>query len=95
MAKYVCDFEQVYSIGEKVVETATTLESSVATYASKIESDLSTWSGIAKDSFSKTNSEQVSVAKEDVTYVKELGEFIKAASQSIQKLEEELATLSI
>ena len=95
MAKYVCDFDQVYALGEKVCETVSTLENSVNSYSSKITSDLSTWTGPAKDSFIITNNEQVSLAKNDLTYVKELGEFIKSASRSIQQLEEELAGLSI
>ena len=95
MAKYVCDFDQVYALGEKVCETVSTLENSVNSYSSKITSDLSTWTGTAKDSFITTNNEQVSLAKNDLTYVKELGEFIKSASRSIQQLEEELAGLSI
>ena len=95
MPKYVCDFEQVYQIGEKVCETVTELESSMSTYSANIDSDLTTWTGIAKDAFVKTKTEQVEAAQKDFTYVKELGEFIKSSSRSIQELEEQLASLSI
>ena len=95
MAKYVCDFEQVYSIGDKVCQAVSEIENSVTTYSSRIESDLSTWSGSAKDSFTRTNSEQVKLATTDLTYVKELGEFIKSSARSIQELEEQLGTLTI
>lgn len=95
MAKYVCDFGEVTAIGNKVCEAVSTLEAAVNTYSSRIESDLQSWSGVAKDSFNKTNAEQVSLATADLTYVKELGEFIKSASQSIEELETQLASLSI
>lgn len=95
MAKYVCDFEQVYSIGEKVCESVSELETSVNNYSSRIESDLSSWSGITKDSFVSTNKETVQKTTTDLSFVKDLGEFIKSSSKSIQELEEQLATLSI
>lgn len=95
MAKYVCDFEQVYAVGEKVCESVTELETAVSTYSSHIDSDLSTWSGVAKDSFTTTNKEQVQSTTTDLAYVKDLGEFIKSSSKSIQELEEQLATLNI
>ena len=95
MAKYVCDFEQVYAIGEKVCEAVTELETSIGTYSTNIDSDLSSWTGTAKDSFTRTKGEQVELAKKDFTYIKELGEFIKSSSKSIQELEEQLASLTI
>ena len=95
MAKYVCDVEQVTAIGEKVVQTVGELETSVNSYSSRIESDLNGWSGESKTSFNATNAEQVKQATTDLSYVKELGEFIKSAAKSIQELEEQLATLSI
>jgi uncharacterized protein YukE len=95
MAKYVCDFDQVYSIGEKVVSTVTELESSLNTYSSSIDSNLTGWTGDAKSSFSTTNAEQVKTSTADLSFAKELGEFIKSSSKQIQQLEEQLATLTI
>ena len=95
MAKYVCDFGEVTSIGNQVCDAVSTLEAAVNTYSSRIESDLASWTGIAKDSFNTTNAEQVAMATADLTYVRELGEFIKTCSKSIEDLENELATLSI
>ena len=95
MAKYVCDFGEVTSVGEKFIETATTLEAAVNTYSSRIESDLASWTGTAKDSFKTTNASQVSAAVSDLNYVKSLGDFIKNASKSIEELETQLAALSI
>lgn len=95
MAKYICDFGEVTAVGEKVIEAATTLESAVNTYSTKIESDLATWSGISKDSFTQTNASQVAAAKADLSYTKSLGEFIKTCSKSIEELEQQLAALSI
>ena len=95
MAKYVCDFDQVYSIGEKVSQLATDMSTSINNYSSKIDTDLSSWNGKAKTAFQQTSAEQVKVANDDITYVNELGEFIKQASRKIQELEEQLANMSI
>ena len=95
MAKYVCDFAEVQAAGEKLCQTASDMTSAIDTYSSTIESDLSTWTGTAKSSFESTNTTQVTTAKADAQYINALGEFVKKASQSIQSLEEELASLSI
>ena len=95
MAKYECDFAEVYAAGEKLCQAAPDMNSAVGTYSSTIESDLSTWTGTAKTSFQSTNTTQVNAAKTDVAYINALGEFIKKSSQSIQSLEEQLAALSI
>ena len=95
MPKYVCDVEQVFSIGEKVCQLATDMGNSITTYSSRIDSDLSGWSGKAKTAFQSTNQEQVQIANEDVKYMSELGEFIKEAAKKIQENEEQLASVSI
>ncbi len=95
MAKYVCDFEQVYSTGEKLCQSAVEMAEALNTYSSTVKSDLSTWSGNAKSAFDNTNNTQVNTSKEDASYVNALGEFVKSSSKSIESLEEELATLSI
>ena len=95
MAKYVCDFEQVSSIGNKVCDAASDMLSSLTTYSSSIESNLSSWSGDAKSSFSTTNSSLVSQTNADFEYINSLGEFIKASSEAIQSVEEELAGMKI
>ena len=95
MPKYVCDVEQVYAIGEKVTQLASDMSNSVNTYSSKIDTDLTSWTGKAKTAFQQTSSEQVKLANDDIKYVSELGDFIKQASRKIQELEEQLANLSI
>ena len=95
MAKYVCDFDQVNQIGEKVCEAATEMESSIMTYSTNMDSDLNDWSGNAKNAFSITKEKQVGAARQDCAYIKELGEFIKLSSQTIRDLEEQLAGQSI
>ena len=95
MAKFVCDYEQVTSIGEKMCQAATDVSTSVSSYSSSIESDLSTWTGVAKESYQATNSDQAQLAMKDADYINSLGEFIKDASSQIQKLDDELAGLSI
>ncbi len=95
MTKYVCDFGQVKSAGEKMCTMASDLQSSVSNYSSKIEGDLSSWDGVAKSSFSSQCTEQVQVAMQTAQQAEALGEFMKNAAQSIQDLDEQLAGLSI
>lgn len=95
MAKYVCDFEQVNSIAEKVCQAVSDMESALTTYSSNIDNNLSSWSGDAKTSFTTTSSTLTSNATSDLEYINSLGEFIKSSSQAIQKVEEELANINI
>ena len=95
MPKYVCDVEQVYSLGEKVCQIAQDIGSSVTDYSGRIDSELASWTGTAKQAFTQTNATQVQTATEDTKYIDELGTFIKNASQQIQALEEQLASLAI
>ena len=95
MAKYVCDFAAVTAIGDEVCEISSKITSAVNSYSSSIESNLSSWSGVAKQSFESTNSSQIAKAKEDAKYINTVGEYIKSAAKSIEALESELAGLSI
>ena len=95
MAKYVCEYDTVIQAGEKLCTMATELETSVTNYSSKISSDLSGWTGSAKSTFTTTCDEQVAKAKANAQEAKAVGEFIKKAAQSIQQLDEQLASISI
>jgi len=99
MAKYVCDIEQVHAIGEQLCTSVATIGTSISSYSTNIESDLSGWTGegaqSGKESFITAKNEQVDSAKLDVAYANELGEFIQEAAESIQKVEDELVSLSI
>lgn len=95
MAKYVCDFDVVTSVGTKMGEIASSITSSINTYSSSIGNDLSSWEGNAKSSFEKTNNEQIETAKKVATYVNEKGEFILKVANSIEALESELSSLTI
>ena len=95
MAKFVCDFAQVKSTGEKLCSAASDLQSSISDYSSKIDGTLSSWNGEAKYSFSGKCSEQVKAAMQTAQKMEATGEFIKKAAQSIEELDQELASLSI
>lgn len=94
MAKYVCDFAQVYSSGEKLCQLANDLNSAANNYSSQVDSHLSSWNGMAKTSFTNANTEQVRQVGETSKYISALGEFVKTASQKIEELEEELANFA-
>ena len=95
MAKYVCDFAQVKSNGEKLCQIASDLSSAVNNYSSSVQSTLSSWNGVAKTSFEGTNDGQVQESLANAQYINSLGEFVKSAADSIESLEGELAGLSI
>lgn len=95
MAKYVCDFAQVKATGEKMCNTAVTMQTSVTTFASSIESDLSTWSGAAKENFYNQCSSQVEIANQNANKIKSAGEYIKKVAEAIEQLDNELATQRI
>lgn len=95
MAKFVCDFAQVMSAGDKLVEAANTLTSATTTYSSSIESDLSGWTGDAKTTFISQSKSQVEAATQKAKELNDFGEFVKGSAQKIQELDETLAAIKI
>lgn len=95
MAKFVCDVEQVVAAGEKLITMSNDLNSSVSNYHGTVTSDLASWDGSAKNSFSKQCEAQVKLAQVNADEAKNVGEFVKASAQAIQSLEDELATINI
>lgn len=95
MAKYVCDFDVVTSVGSKMCDISSNINTSISTYSSTIDKDLSSWEGNAKSSFETTNNKEIETAKEVATFVNEKGEYILKVAQSIEALESELASLTI
>lgn len=95
MAQYICDYAQVTAIGEKLCQAASELESSINSYSSAVEGDLSNWTGVAKNNFANSNQAQVKASLIDAEYMKNLGEYIKEVSAQIQAVDDELASISI
>lgn len=92
MPKYVCDFETVKQIGSDLVKAADSINTSVTNYATNIEGNLSDWTSSAKNSFVSVNSVQVATTTSNVEYTTKLGEFIQLAAESIEKVDEGLAS---
>ncbi len=95
MGKYVCDFDKVNSIGEKICSVAEEMEKSITNYDSQIKDDLSSWDGSAKSSFQNACDNQVLAAKSTSANMNEVGEFIKSAAEAINSLETELSSIEI
>lgn len=97
MAKYVCDFDQVKSAGDKLCSAADEMGDSVTTYSTNIfdDNNLASWTGPASDSFREVSEQQVEETTSHADDVRALGEFIQKVVEAIQSLEEELAGLSI
>lgn len=95
MAKYVCDFTQVYEAGNKLIDAAAQIQSATSSYSSTIDGSLSGWDGQSKNSFSRQSSTQTGTAIAKAEVLDEFGEFIVNAARKIQELEESLAGLNI
>jgi len=95
MAKFVCDFDTVASIGQQLIDSSSEMNGATKTYSSTIDSDLSQWTGTAKTSYKSTSDGQIQVAQANSQEMESLGTFIKEASKAIQALEEQLAGLDI
>lgn len=95
MAKYVCDFAEVIAAGEKLCSAANDMKTAIQSYDTNVTSDLSAWSGKAKNNFTTQCTSQVELAVEKAEKMNEVGEFIKSSAKSIQDLETQLASLSI
>ncbi len=95
MPKFVCDYGQVTSAGEKLIQAGNTLKSATSTYASKIDSDLSGWTGDAKNSFMTSCKSQTDAATQKAEKIAKFGEFVKTGAQKIQELDDQLAALSL
>lgn len=95
MARYVCDFEQVYDAGNKLIDAATQIKSATSSYSSNIEGSLSGWDGQSKNSFSRQSSTQTGKAISKAEILDEFGEFVVNAARKIQELEDSLSGLSI
>ena len=95
MAKYVCDYNIVITAGNKLVEVANELSSASDNYSSSVTSDLSGWTGVAKDSFTSTCTSKIKDATDRATVMNELGEFIVNSAKQIQDLDDSLASIKI
>jgi len=95
MAELVCDFEQVRAAGKALTRASSDYKTAVQSFPTNIESDLATWTGSSKDSFMVSVESQANTSMEVCEQVRLVGEFITKAADSIENMEEELASQSI
>lgn len=95
MAKYVCDFNQVLTVSEKLISQAEDLTNSTKKYISEVENTLATWSGPSKDFFSEQTRIQAKYSLLKAHSYKCLGEYIKGFAQKIDNLEQSLSNNKI
>lgn len=95
MAKYVCDYNQLNSTADSLIEHGGTLKENISTYESNMTAGLSSWDGTAKKTFLKQCSHQVDLATAKADETIKLGEFIKGAVEEIQKADQDLSQLTI
>ena len=95
MAKYVCDFQTVNTIAKNLENQANELINSMGSYTSTLSSDLTKYTGDAKNNFIASNQTKAQTIKSNAVQISELSKFIKDASDRIQEAESQLASLSI
>ena len=98
MAKYVCDAEAVKSAVQELMAAAEEVLSKVTSYASTIETDLSSWTDAlagARTAYNGTNQKLIELSKSRVETMNLVANFIKKAVESIEKLESELSKPNI
>ena len=95
MSRYVCDYKQVTNSGIKMCDAATKMRSAANKYSSGIDTNLAKWTGEAKDAFTSSNAKQIELMNAQAEYLEVLGEFMKKASNEIEKLDIELSSLEI
>lgn len=95
MSKYICDFEALKTIAINLKKYASDMNSTITSYESNVQSDLSGWTGTAKDSFSQGLSSQIASAKTYAKSVDDLSNFITKAVEAIESKEAELASINI
>ena len=93
MPKYVCEFEEVTKAGKDMCKTASDLVSSVKTYTSNLENELSQWTGEAKESFTKAETERLQTIGNTAAYLDNYGQFVQFASKAIEEADEQLSSL--
>ena len=95
MAKFVCDTDEVSTIGDNISKAASDISAAIKNYSNNSENALSGWDGVAKKSFLTANNEHVKVANSDSEFIDALGKFVKESAQAIDELEGELSNLKI
>ena len=95
MSLYVCDFTTVEEEGTATCNVARKLDEGVYDYQVAIESNLSQWTGSARNSFNKANDSLVKTAQEEIITCNRVGEFVLLVREAIYELEEDLSGMNI
>lgn len=85
MAKYVCDFEAVRTIGKDLFGTAGEIKSYLTEYSTKIKGDTAGWVSDAKTSFEGVNQAYITATSGDIEYAVQIGEFIQYVADTIEE----------
>lgn len=95
MAKYVCDFDQVNNIANRLEELANTMTDTVDSYVGEINGILASWKGESKTNFINSNNEKSEEIKKNIVPLNQASKYLKEVVSKIQNAEEELSSLSI
>lgn len=95
MAKYVCDFETVTSVGNSIKEAGNGLLAETNKYSSSIDTSLSGWSGTVKETAMKQVNEQSAKYVSSAMNVVAYGKYLIDVSNEIEKTEGELSSWSL
>ena len=95
MSKYVCDFAAVKTIADNLKKYANDITSTLTVYETNLQSDLTGWTGTAKETFAANSASQIASAKTYATSINELSDFITSTVETIESKENEIASINI
>lgn len=91
MAKYVCDFDQIETLANKLISSSEDLTNSTKKYVDQIQTELSNWTGPSKEFFIKQTLIQAKYSLIKAHSYKSLGEYLKGYVNKIENLEQSLS----
>lgn len=95
MDKYVCNFGAVREQCNNLKNCADDLENAISDYESKINDNLSGWTGAAKDSFIQSLDSQIQRGKRLANKLREYVSSLEEAVKAIETVEEEMGSQDI
>lgn len=95
MAKIVCDTDAVRTAGKDIVAEAENMAGDYDESSKKIEEITSGWEAESKDSFASAEWQRAQVVMNDVATLANFGFFLQYIADSIDELEEQLATIDM
>jgi len=90
--KIVCDFEKIKEELTNMNNSITEMNTQLTQYTTSVAQDLTSWTGVAKEAFELTNTDQVETTNTHVTDLENITNFVEKSVEQIEALESKLAS---